>query len=128
MTKRSTMELTVDDMAGVRARLTAWRARRKKGERIPGELWEAAARLARRDGVGATSTALRLSYYDLRRRVEGEAAGRGGPPPSPVFVEMGRAPQAPDPAVATIEVARPDGTRVILRLGALMESILRVRA
>ncbi len=128
MTKRSTMELTVDDRAGVLARLTAWRARRKKGERIPGELWEAAARLARRDGVGATSTALRLSYYDLRRRVEGEAAGRGGPPPGPVFVEMGRAPQALDPAVATIEVARPDGTRVILRLGALMESILRVRA
>ncbi len=116
----------MEDMAGVRLRLAAWRARRKKGERIPGELWEAAARLARRDGVGATSTALRLSYYDLRRRVEGEAAGRGGPRPAPVFVEMERAPQGSSSAAAaaTIEVSRPDGTRVILRLGALMESIL----
>ena len=108
--------------------MTAWRAQRKKGERIPGELWEEAARLARRDGVGATSTALGLSYYDLRRRVEGAAAGRGGPPPGPMFVEMERAPQAPDSAVGTIEVARPDGTRVIVRLGALVESILRAGA
>jgi hypothetical protein len=29
---------------------------------------------------------------------------------------------------ATIEVARPDGTRVIVRLGALVESILRAGA
>jgi hypothetical protein len=123
------MGLTVEDRAGVRGRLAQWRAQRKRGERIPEELWTAAASLARRDGVGATATALRLSYYDLRRRVEGEAAGRGGAPgPGPVFVEMERAAQMPGPAEATIEVARPDGTRVILRLGALVESILRAGA
>jgi hypothetical protein len=128
MMKRSKLELAVEDMAGVRGRLAAWRAQRKRGERIPEELWAAAASVARRDGVGATSTALRLSYYDLRRRMEGEAAGRGGAPgPGPMFVEMERAPM-PGPATATLEVARPDGTRVIVRLGALVESILRAGA
>lgn len=112
-------------MARVKWRLAAWRAQRKHGERIPEELWEAAARLARRDGVGAISTGLRLSYYDLRRRVEGEAAGRGRRAAGPVFVEMERPLAVAEPAAATIEVTRPDGTRLRLRLEPLVESMLR---
>jgi hypothetical protein len=115
----------VADLAGVSRGLAAWRARRKPGERIPAEIWAAAASVARRDGVGATSAALRLSYYDLRRRVEGAAAGRGGPSADPVFVEMPRSLAVADQAAATIEVARPDGTRLFLRLGPLLEAILR---
>lgn len=125
MTKTSRSVPATEGVAGVQARLAAWRAQRKHGEKIPEELWEAAARLARRDGVGATSAALRLSYYDLRRRMEKRCVGQGRPASGPVFVEMAATPQGSDSAGAAIEIARPDGTRMWLRLGPLVEAMLR---
>ena len=40
---------------------------RRRGGRIPEELWQAAAERARHDGLSATAARLRLSYYDLKR-------------------------------------------------------------
>jgi hypothetical protein len=59
-----------------------WRAARKRGERIPEELWTAARDSARQHGVSRTSTELGLDYYALKRRLEESAesttSGAGG--------------------------------------------------
>lgn len=46
-------------------RLKAWRARRTPGQRIPEDLWKAAAQLARVHGLSRTATALKLAYYEI---------------------------------------------------------------
>jgi len=43
-------------------RLKAWRAARSPGQRIPDELWKAAADLARVHGLSRTAAALKLNY------------------------------------------------------------------
>src|SRR5207247_670729 len=53
----------------IAARLKAWRQTRQPGQRIPEPLWAAAVRLARVHGLSPIATALKLSYYDLQRRV-----------------------------------------------------------
>ena len=57
-------------------RLKAWRATRTSGQRIPEELWKAAADLARVHGLNRTAAPLRLSYYNLQRRVSGTRVRR----------------------------------------------------
>lgn len=52
----------------VRTELDAWRARRRKGDRIPADVWLHAAAAARVHGVSRTSAALGLGYLDLKRR------------------------------------------------------------
>ena len=98
-------------------RLKAWRAARTPGQCIPDELWKAAADLARVHGLSRTSSALKLSYYDLKRRlVVGRIPRRRRLTPAP-FVEV-----AP-PALAsglsergTVELVQASGARLILRL------------
>src|SRR5438445_12394560 len=58
-------------------RLSAWRATRRRGQRIPEALWRAAIRLARTDGVSAISSALKLGYYELQRRLRASSAPTG---------------------------------------------------
>jgi hypothetical protein len=54
----------------VRGQLEGWRAQRRRGERIPQPLWEAAARAGGQYGVYQVSQALGLDYVHLKRRVE----------------------------------------------------------
>jgi hypothetical protein len=98
-------------------RLKAWRATRTPGQRIPDELWRAAADLARVHGLSRTATALRLSYYDLQRRLSGVRGPGRRRVPAPTFVEL--APLA-SPAGSgeggTLELVRASGARLTLRL------------
>lgn len=57
------------DVARVHAQFEAWRRTRTQRS-IPEDLWSAAARLAAEYGVAYTSRALRLDYYNLKRRLE----------------------------------------------------------
>lgn len=50
-------------------RFEARRRGKRGGERIPKELWNAAVEAALIHGLGRTSKALRLSFYDLKKRV-----------------------------------------------------------
>jgi hypothetical protein len=99
-------------------RFTKWRASRRRGERIPEELWQAAAECARRDGLSATAARLKLSYYDLKRRLEaGGTARRSGVARGPVFVEVPVTPvSASGEDRATVELVQVGGARLILRL------------
>src|SRR5437764_13501731 len=58
-------------------RLRAWRATPRRGQRIPEDLWRAATRLARTHGVSAISSALKLGYYELQRRLRASSAPTG---------------------------------------------------
>lgn len=61
-------------MRAVRRRLQCWRRNHGgRGRRVPEELWELAAEVARVEGVEATARALRLDAVRLARRLEGGA-------------------------------------------------------
>lgn len=98
-------------------RLKAWRASRTRGRRIPDDLWKAAAELALVHGLSRTSAALKLSYYDLKRRlVAGRLQRRRRLTPAP-FVEV--APPALAAGTAeqgTFELVQASGARLTLRL------------
>ena len=55
-------------------RFKRWRESRKRGDRIPTQLWEAAADLAREHGVPRIANRLRLNAVFLNRRMEGAAS------------------------------------------------------
>ena len=97
--------------------LERWRASARRGRRIPEDLWEAAARLARTYGVSRISAVLKLSYYDLQRRAQGERALSTPTQAPPTFIEL-RAPKGSTglSSQATIEVVHACGARLMLRL------------
>ena len=97
-------------------RLKTWRATRQRGQRIPEELWKAATDLARIHGLNPTAAALKLSYYDLRRRLLAGRAPRRGRPSPPTFVELPSVPLTPGHCErGTIELVQASGSRLILR-------------
>jgi hypothetical protein len=104
-------------LAAVAKRLEIWRASRGPNECIPAELWQAAGELARLHGLNPTAAALRLNYYDLKRRMLGKPAARRGRRPAAAFVEV---PSLPWPRSGaedgTVEVVHVSGRRLILRL------------
>ena len=53
-------------VADLRQRIEHWRSTRAKRGAMPKDLWEEAARLARRRSVYAISKALRLNYEALK--------------------------------------------------------------
>jgi len=55
-------------------RFKRWRESRKRGDRIPTQLWEAAAEMAREHGVPRIANRLRLNAVFLNRRMEGAAS------------------------------------------------------
>jgi hypothetical protein len=98
-------------------RLKAWRSTRTRGQRIPEELWKAAADLAHVHGLNPTATALRLDYYGLNRRFSGGRVQRKRRVPPPAFVEL--APPALPSGVGeggTLELVQVSGARLTLRL------------
>ena len=62
-------------LARTRSHLEQWRRRRRRGERIPEDLWGEAVALARERGVSWTASALRVEYYGLKRRLREAGAG-----------------------------------------------------
>jgi len=118
-TIKTTMLVPRGEPAGSEAlaqRFKTWRASRRRGKRIPEELWQAAAELARDRGLSATAALLKLSYYDLQRRLPAGDASRRNGPRAPVFVEVPVAPLAPSGEErGTVELVQAGGTRLILR-------------
>jgi len=98
-------------------RLKAWRVTRTPGQRIPEDLWKAAADVARVHGLNRTAAALKLSYYDLQRRLSGVPVPRRRGGPAAHFVEL--TPPAPPPSLGepgTLELIAASGARLTLRL------------
>lgn len=117
----------VPEVEAVRRGLERWRTSRPRSNRIPDELWTAAAKLASEHGVGSIARQLRLNHAALKARVQRsrtalvpascEAAGVGGAAP-PAFVEFEslRFVGAPGQA-ATMTLTAADGATLMVQLG-----------
>ena len=89
---------------------------------MPEPLWEAAVKLAREQGVYATSQCLRVNYDSLRTRLQRRAPARsGGGKASATFVELGPVLPlgGPSAAGAVLELTGTKGRKLTLRLPGL---------
>ena len=100
----------------VRAQFESWRAQKRKGERIPEPLWQAAEEAARKYGIHPVSHAVRLEYAHLKRRVRGaepcgEGAGREAQ-----FIELEEG-VAGEGVGCIVELEKGNGTRMRICVG-----------
>jgi len=113
--------LTLEDVA---AHFEHWRREKKKGERIPDQLWSEAIALVEDYGLSQVRRRLRLSGRDLNKRRGMPGSGRrwARPVEAPAtFVEL-----APEVVVQAqrrqsttgcLELIRPDGLRLRIEPG-----------
>jgi hypothetical protein len=98
-----------------------WRRGKKKGERIPQQLWSEAIGLVGTYGVSQVTRTLRLSGTDLNRRrgivATGKRRRRAGEKTAFVEVAPALVDQALGPEAETgwMELERPDGLRLRIR-------------
>jgi len=93
------------ELKKVRGELEEWRGQRRKGQRIPEELWGAAVRAVGRHGLNRVSRALGLDYYHLKKRSgQGKKKRSRAERSEHVFVEV---------ASAATEVAEPNTECVV---------------
>ena len=108
------------DLAPLRKQVDTWREARSGPGPMPVEIWEAAVELARRYGPCQIARGIGLDYKTLRLRLA-KAAGRAGVV-KPTFVQFPATLDqvAPVSTVAgtTIELSRPDGSRMRIHLEA----------
>jgi len=102
------------ELAQLAQRFAAWRRTREVGTRIPEPLWERAVELAVQHGLSRTASALKLGYYELRKRVEQRAASPeslGESVPQSRFVELPSG-SLTGPAECIVEFERSGGSRL----------------
>ncbi len=105
----------------VRQRLESWRKVKKNHrEPIPGDLWQAAADLARAHSVNSVSKALRLSYMDLKQHAYGSTKPKTKNGKSPSFVELGS--RSFPSREATMEMENQKGSKIRISLKGLNDS------
>jgi hypothetical protein len=116
-TKSTTPRTDSPQFDSLAERLKAWRATRTHGQRIPEDLWKAAADLARVHGLNPTAAALKLNYYGLDRRLSGGRGLRKRPLIPTPFVELSSSTLAPHFGErGTLELVQASGARLTLRL------------
>jgi hypothetical protein len=107
-------------LAETERRFGAWREERRRGQRIPKELWQAAVDLVGHYPVEQVAGRLALNRRDLEKRLEAQEGGRVTRSVSqagytPGFVEVGRLGDG-HAGTCTIETEDGSGARVIVRL------------
>jgi hypothetical protein len=91
-------------------RFERWRQVRERGAPIPERLWALAVELAATYGVNKTSSALKVDYYSLKKRLSQGAALAG-----PAFLELPAAALAA-PAECIIDCENSAGARMRIHL------------
>ncbi len=126
--------LTLEEVA---EHFKQWRSVKKKGERIPGPLWNEAVSLVGTYGVSQITRTLRLSGRDLNRRrgITGTGRRRRDRDRGSAFVEVDRTlvgqVVGPNASAPWMELERPDGLRLRIQptqgtdLLALVEHFMR---
>ena len=106
------------ELAQAARQFAKWRAGRRRGARIPEELWELAVRLAGSFGRHATAEALRLDYYALKKRAAGVTPARiaaAAAAVMPAFVEL-TPPSPARPCECVIEFENAAGSKMRIHL------------
>ena len=113
-------------LVSLRRRFEAWRRTRKVRSRIPEPLWDSAVKLAKKHGLHRTAKALRVNYYALKERVEGEAASAVRDMPEgdgAMFLELAAVPPASSIAAGsceyTLELEDGDGSKMRVHLSGV---------
>ena len=109
-------ELFLSQLKEARQQLGVWRKTRKRGERIPEQLWTPLVALARAHGVSPVSRALRLDYYALKRRVlQSEPVRKSRLKALGPFVELPWMGQSAPSARCTVELTKNTGATITIR-------------
>ena len=111
MSERPTVRVPAE-IEEARLQFENWRCERKRGQRIPENLWATAVELAKQHGVWATARALHLDHNGLKRRVRNGEAEQGGS--SGAFVEL--IPQGAMLSVCIVEMEDARGARMRIEL------------
>jgi hypothetical protein len=119
----TSLPVSLGSLEEVGERFKRWRRARTRRTRIPDELWAAAVDLARERGVNRTARALKLDYYDLKKRLQC-ANGPCVAPAQPSFVEW-LAPAAIGGAECRVELENRRGAkmRIDLKGGEIAASL-----
>ena len=89
----------------VERQFSLWRRERKVGEKIPMDLWAAAARLTEEHSIHKVSRTLRLSHRDLKEHATQELREDSGRVArGPAFVELGLSGLRPTVPECTVEL------------------------
>jgi len=106
MSRKRSEELPAE-VERLRGQLQEWRGRRRHGQRIPEEIWAACVEVAHRHGLNRVSQALRLDYYQLKRRCGQEVeAGESGA--KVAFLELG----VPKQESCVVELEKGNGAKL----------------
>lgn len=97
-----------------------WRRKRRRGARIPGALWAGAVSAARAHGAAEVAALLNLDLGRLRSRLGGSeerSLSSGSLPRSSGFVSVvsGTDTLCSPAGSVSVEVERPDGSRLLIR-------------
>jgi hypothetical protein len=125
MSTKRTCELPARLMS-LRRRFEDWRRTRKVRSRIPEPLWDSAVKLAKKHGLHRTAKALRVNYYALKERVEGDTASGVCDMPegdAATFLELAAAPPASSKLAGsceyTLELEDGDGSKMRVHLSGV---------
>ena len=99
-------------LSDVRSRFERWRGSRKRGTRIPEDLWQAAVEAAQGHGLSKAAQELSLDYYGLKKRVE-SSAKRSESAPAAGFLELPLLASAPE---CVLEMENAQGARLRIEL------------
>ncbi len=114
MRKRRSKRGLPPSLEQLRQKFESWRQQRKKGKRIPEELWQAAMEQSMELGVNRVSQALRLNYNDFKKRIQSNGKPVVSVPVQPAFVEMTLS-RSEAERECVVEVESSDGCRMKLR-------------
>ena len=100
-------------LQAVRDLFEQWRSTRKKRERIPADLWQAAVDLSTSCTTFRIAKTLRLDFKELRRRIR-DRSSQGRPPE---FVEL-NVERLLSASQCVVEVRSPAGFEIRIQTGA----------
>jgi hypothetical protein len=104
-----------EEVERVRGRLEAWRGQRRRGQRIPEGLWNAAVAAAQRHGVAQVSRALHVDYNRLKQRTQQDGSCLPGVAGAePVFVEW---PSVGQGVCCVVELEKGNGAKLRVSVG-----------
>jgi hypothetical protein len=86
---RSASSQDIQQLEQLKKRFANWRYTRKSKTAIPDRLWNSAVKIAGQCGLCRTAKALRLNYYDLKKRIDAYADASSS---SAAFIEWSPSP------------------------------------